>query len=1296
MRPAWTSRRRIVLLASSLLSGLLLAGSLLWLPDWSHDAVLTQLESVFGRKVEADSVRFRFFPAEMEIRNLRVAGARPGDPDWLDVPRISILPSFGLIWERRIVLSRVRIEKPVVRVQAFASGGDNVPRLHMGDRGALGVRIRRLTIEGGELLLDHERVPLELDLPEFTGRLNARRGGVLAGEVTLGPGEARFGTAPPIRLEARLDLVAEGPRFELESGHVRTDGSDLTVRGELKLARQPEGLFHLDGTLDLAELDRHVTRTGFALTGVSHYRGELQVDGSKLALRGRVEGVDGSWKGTPVPRFAAEAAWDDDGVRLRGLEMAVFGGDARLDLDVPGPGRTTRLTGRLEHVDADLAVARLFEIGTVGVGSRATGDVRLEWPRGRFREVTGRVGLDLEPIADGRTAARGRFTWSAVRGVQTLEHVELTTAEGQASFAGRIARDGRAEISVDARSGDLAASDALIARARHALGNAGARPFEVAGSGSFQGHWLGSLSAPVFEGRLAGTDIRYRDVPWGRVDWVGRASEPAIECHSLVVRKAGGSLWVDGRLETGDYGADDGISVGVRLDRWPSEDLLHAFGWELPWNGPLSGRAEISGRRSAPTGTVALQSESGRYWGYAYEALDLDAVLKGDRVEATRGVLSLGGGRVQFRGTRTDAGEYDGTVDASDVEVGGLLPPLRPNAGWGGRFSGTARLKGTFDKPDLQASVTARRLFLGDEGVGAVDAVVNGSGDGRLHVRGRCESPRMHIETEGDVDAAWPHRADLAVRLRDTSLDPFARTLWPSESGNAVPPLIADAEVSLRGPLSQPAAIDAAIRASRLDILLPEYPVHSAGPVDLELGHGRLTVRELQLAGEGTNLVATGVADVVTDGPLDFSVRGDADLRALAAITRRFRARGAARLAVTFHGRRDAPRVDGTLELLGAGVRVRDLPHGLEDVQGSVRFTESAAQLQDVVGRLGGGEVSLRGETTYGRHGLLSVDLSLAGHDLALRYPEGLRSLSDGELRLFGDGERQWLTGTLDVRQAVWTRRYDLASELLASDAALRPASPSIGGGLRFDVKVNAPGTLKVDNNLATLEARAELRLQGTSDEPVVIGRADVDHGRVYFQGNTYVIRRGRIEFANPQRLDPFFDIEAETRLRSYRVNLKMSGTLDRVSPTLTSDPPLSAVQILNLLAGADESAVALGQASIDRGRLAEQGAASLAVGAASEGIGLERHAERLFGINRFSIDPAVLKGGGFTNPAARVTVGKRLTPDLSVLYSVDLHGTNERIFSIEYSLKDWLSVLMTSGGGTGRVGVDALVQRSR
>ena len=80
-------------------------------------------------------------------------------------------------------------------------------------------------------------------------------------------------------------------------------------------------------------------------------------------------------------------------------------------------------------------------------------------------------------------------------------------------------------------------------------------------------------------------------------------------------------------------------------------------------------------------------------------------------------------------------------------------------------------------------------------------------------------------------------------------------------------------------------------------------------------------------------------------------------------------------------------------------------------------------------------------------------------------------------------------------------------------------------------------------------------------------------------------------------------------------------------------------------------------QARESQALLAAAGAATLAAGRLSESVGLEREAERLFGLNRFSIDPSLLRGAG-TTPTARVTVGKRLTPDLNVLYSQDVRGT--------------------------------------
>jgi translocation and assembly module TamB len=63
----------------------------------------------------------------------------------------------------------------------------------------------------------------------------------------------------------------------------------------------------------------------------------------------------------------------------------------------------------------------------------------------------------------------------------------------------------------------------------------------------------------------------------------------------------------------------------------------------------------------------------------------------------------------------------------------------------------------------------------------------------------------------------------------------------------------------------------------------------------------------------------------------------------------------------------------------------------------------------------------------------------------------------------------------------------------------------------------------------------------------------------------------------------------------------------------------------------------------------------------------VERGAQRVFGIDRFRLEPSVTTGSG--DPTARVTIGKQVTPDLWVSWTTVLGTTEEQLLSIEYQL---------------------------
>ncbi len=1282
-------RRLIVVLGLGLLAGLLFL--FLRLETFTARGLERGLGAFFDREVRVGSVDWRLWPIEAEVRDLRVTGRKPGDPSFLEIPRAVVAPAFAPLSLGRIVLARLRLESPRIQIRAHPDAGDDIPRF--GGEGGRGfdVRVRRLVIEDGELIVDHRRVPLELDLPNFRGRLAARGARALAGELAFGPGRIRFGTAPELQLGTEMDLRLDGPLLTVENAHMRAAGTDLAYEGQLRIAARPQGEFTLRGPVDLEMLDSHVMRSGFGLRGSAQWDGRAWVDGSRLRLGGTLRGRDASFDGVPVKQFDGQVGWDDKGIHIRDLRVDALGGSGVFKIEVPPTPSTARLEAELREADTEDSLRWIFGWGAMGLGSAATGKISLEWPRGRFRELSGQIALDLAASTDGRTPLWGRFEWHALRGVQTIDKAEAQTPHSSARLSGSVEIDNRADLALAAESRDVAAVDTLLVKLRRAFGAQDPRAAGFAGAGRFQGRWLGTLRDPIFDGRFEGDAMSFLGIRWGHVVWNGATTVNQVRSRSLEISRGDATLSLEGWTETGLPGDSDALDVKVRFSKWPSEDFTRALAWKLALSAPLSGEANVAGRRSAPVGQLRVASEGGHYYGFPFEALSVSARLQETFTEVKLGRARVGGGSIGFRGTLGDDGVYDGTVEATDVE---LADAVAARADWplAGKTSGRVTLQGPLDRPRLRGDVSSPRLFWGDEGLGALQASLSGSGDGRVGVEALLRSPRVDLKLAGAVAIDGAAASELRVVLKDTSLDPFLRTLYPALPSTVR--LVGSAEGSLLGPLGSPRTLEGELRVPVLQLDLPEYPVRNAGPIRLKLRAGALELAEVRLAAEGTDLEASGVADLSGAGPLRVDLRGAADLRVLSAVTRRLRGSGAARLAVAVRGTSAAPRVDGTLELVEGGLRHRGLPNGIEGLRGLVRFSERSAQLEGIAGNFGGGPLELEGQVSYALGRLASIDIRALGRAVSLRYPEGLKSLLDLDLRFYGDAERQWLAGGVDVKSAQWTKRYDLASELLA--AATPPEEiGSLREAVRLDIKLSAPSTLAIDNNLATLKARAELNVAGSADAPIVLGRAEVDRGRIYFQGNTYTIRRGTIDFNNPVKIDPLFNIEAETRIRSYRVTLNVNGTLERVYPTLSSDPPLSAVQIVNLLAGADETAVAsLSQSQTDQARLAYAGAATLAAGRLSEEMGLERQAERLFGLNRFSIDPALVRGD-VTNPTARLTLGKRLTPDLNVLYSIDLKGGQERLLAVEYTLSDRFSVLLTSSEPGGR-GLDVRIRQSR
>jgi len=318
----------------------------------------------------------------------------------------------------------------------------------------------------------------------------------------------------------------------------------------------------------------------------------------------------------------------------------------------------------------------------------------------------------------------------------------------------------------------------------------------------------------------------------------------------------------------------------------------------------------------------------------------------------------------------------------------------------------------------------------------------------------------------------------------------------------------------------------------------------------------------------------------------------------------------------------------------------------------------------------------------------------MKGEQMRLRFPEGMRSVVDASLTLRGTPAGATLSGQVDVRDAIYAAPFNAGSGILefagtAGPAAAAGGDPATSLPLRYDIRIDAPSTLQVRNNSIRLTARADLQLRGTYDRPLLAGRADVERGEVTFEGRRYVVTRGAIDLSNPTRIEPFFDLETETRVRvpgdTYRVTLQASGTIDRLNLEFTSDPWLPQPEILALLFSdvAPGRNIEFRQYNTDitpqQQLLRERATRALTSAISSE---VDRVVSQTFGVDTFQLTPSLAdpnQQSSRLDPAARVTIGKRLSDRLYLTYSRSLSSsTHNQIILLEYDQTDRFSWILS------------------
>jgi translocation-and-assembly-module (TAM) inner membrane subunit TamB-like protein len=1299
------------------------------------------------REFTIGALSARLYRGRFEVRDLAIGGLTPGDRPFFTAKRVTVQVPWWTIVSRNLVVESVELDDWHMLVEVYKGDRHNFPKFTRD--GPAGPKrfvttVRSVKASRGTFELQDYGAPWSVVAPNI--EVTIRKEDTYRGTAGFDKGTIRIAKFEPMwgRMASRFKI--DNGKIVLDRIDLVTDGAVTHAIGEVDMGRWPEQTYAVRSRIDFPRMkELFWARDHFTLAGTGEFQGTYHLFKGGRELTGRFASLDTRLNDWRFAGLEGSLVWTRDRFEVTRTRSGFYGGRMALDFsmkplgDPKRPG-VARLDTAYEGVDvAGLMEARQF--AGLRLQGRATGHNVLSWPLGRFREHNGggeirvdaparlqdrTLPVDPESVRVGgpggeplpqafaslprvinakgfpetprrRAAAFPLVFTTPIGGALRYEYGPewvtiapgwIATPSTYIELQGRTAYGEQSALNFHATSSDWQESDQWLTAAMTAFGNP-TRPVAVGGAGHFDGVMLGAFKRPRVEGRFAGQHMKAWDVEWGSATADLVIQNAYVDIARAHIRRGESTMDIDGRFSLGFPRRDGGeeMNARVRMTGRPVDDLKHAFELDdYQVKGALSGEFRVYGRYQGPFGFGRMQIDDGVGYGEAFDTASAALRFEGTGVRLDGLDLRKSSGAVTGAAFVGWDGTYSFNADGRRVPVGSLAVAKFESLPLTGFLDFSASGSGTFDDPRYSARGRIVDLFVGEEGLGLVT--------GRLEVRGdvlsiaqlEAASPRLAASGAGRITLNPVRDADLTLRFSRTSIDPYVRILEPRLSPFTT--AVASGGLRIVGPLRDTSRLGLQGVVEDVDFGLFDYHLKNDGPIRLALADDVARIERLKLVGEGTTLELAGEARLSEDR-LRVRALGDANLGLLQGFFRDIRSSGSASVQAEVTGSSKEPIITGSAVVTNGRLRYFGLPHSIDGVNGRVEFDASGVRLDGLSGRMGSGEVRFGGRIGIRAGSLESYNLTAVGRDMRIRYPEGFRSQVDADLALRGPVGSPLLTGTVQVKDALFIKSVDTEGTGIFGLAAssgpspVAPAAAPSGFPLRFDLKIEAPSALRIDSPTARLVSSADLTLRGTYDKPSLMGRADIERGEILLEGNRYLVTRGSIEFTNPARIDPFFDVEAETRARApgqtYRVTFRASGTRERFAWDFSSDPPLSTVDILALLFGdlrdprdAELSALRLRDRTEEELLMAR--ATRLLANPISSEVG--RVVRKTFGVDSVQITPSLGDLSNIQssrlNPTARLTIGKRLSDRLFLTYAQPLTSSRpEQLLLIEYNQSD-------------------------
>ena len=1280
------------------------------------DNLVAELQLALEKPVEIRGLSLDLLGGRLCISGLKVGSGIEGMPDpvFIDFVMLEFRPLELL--QRRLRLEDIIVSGPEISVEIDAAGGTNLPAFkETGSEESFELQIERLHVSGGVLNFRGQSFGWGMESGQVDFNASRVAGNRYDGILQLRNLRVGLPEVKSLLADVSVDFTSGQGKLGGTASLDEIGGSKLDVaRWSVELASGSAELdFRLETDLSLLAFSEEA-----GLAGALSCEGKLIYRGAEIEISGLAVAPEVEFAGINIENIRDRFSFSGGILKSESISAGVFGGDLAGRLDASLTGRDPEIRGELNF--SGIPVSNLLEVAAIDVlnlDATLSASLSVNWPLpepGNL-ELSGAVKSSWEK-ASVRPYRRAVEKLKGDRDTGLLDSAmipleisseiefsdgELTIADGSSVrtplsrmlIRGVVREDTwRLDLRSDSLSSaeaalNLAALDRLLGgqrgpeEGRYPIASF-VRSIETEGEASLD--LSGSFENPVFNLQVKAPGVTYEGRDLGSGELKLSYVDGGFTIRELQFVKGDSVVDVSGEISFPAEGLSGKLKLNAtEFDLVGIESLLGLEPQglsgvlegqlELNLGETLSGAGQVSGRDLKIGDLNFSRAKAELRFGDRWTLQDLEAV--GPRGGDLRGSIDFDPATNDWvADLRAQAVPIRHYLDlfAPELDVSGLAE-LTVNAAGNGL---NARGVLDFSASDIQA--------LG------LDI---GSARGSVRADGRSAQITLTVADHTyDIEALMPDDQSQALRLaiRDQLLDftALARTFIPDERFYFNVRGGATATINLGGEEN----LSAKLTVGQLDFGMEQFSVLTEGDVKLLLTGSRLEFESLRFRARGQEATLVGWIGFEDKARLNLNLVGGVDLPALNDFFDDFTFSGKGDVSLRLRGPLSNPELYGDAILSDAFVRHKDTDVAFSNIRGALKITGPRVEITEMTALFSQGLLGLNGFVDIDWAGLQSDDFqfNIEGSGLQFTLLEGLDALLDGTLIFRGGAQSSMLSGDITVRRALYTKRFDPEAEIvrLQQQQVLQVTSEELRN-ISLDLDIKGSDGIVVDNNFADMEVLLDLRLLGDMAEPVLTGRAEVSAGEIFYRDRKYSITRGVIDFVNPYQLEPYFDFRAVTQVKEYRVFLEFHGTMDRLFPELSSDPPVSTIDVLHLLA---VGRIRDNPFPSDTEQLQEQ-----LLGVALSGFitkqvtgELERRAERLFGIDRFRIDPFF--PGGSNNLTPRITIGEQLTDRLSVIYSRNLAENTEQVMLVEYRLSPTMMLVGTQQED-GSFGIDLLLK---